>query len=80
MFKQILMVDVTPGTTLATMIGGILAPWISLFYGPNRLIPIILLVSVTAMDWVTGIAASKKIKHILRSMVFDKEYRVPCSF
>ncbi|SFE95993.1 Phage-related holin (Lysis protein) [Paenibacillus algorifonticola] len=62
MYKQIFMVDVTPSTKLVTMIGGFLAPWIGLFYGPNRLIPIILLVAVTAMDWITGIAAAKKDK------------------
>ncbi|ANY67592.1 hypothetical protein BBD42_14745 [Paenibacillus sp. BIHB 4019] len=60
MFKPIFNVDITPGTTIAGAIGAFLAPWIGLIYGEGRLIPILLLMVVIGLDWITGIAASQK--------------------
>ncbi|OBZ08590.1 phage holin family protein [Bacillus sp. FJAT-26390] len=68
MFKKWFAVDVTEGRAIATGIGAALAPWVSLIYGDGRLIPILLLIIVIGLDWVTGISAAKK------DTVFSSEY------
>ncbi|ANY70402.1 hypothetical protein BBD42_30825 [Paenibacillus sp. BIHB 4019] len=60
MYRQLFAVDITPGKTMAAAVGAFLAPWIGVFYGPDRLVPILLLVVVIVLDWITGIAASHK--------------------
>ncbi|MGG1637237.1 phage holin family protein [Paenibacillus sp. NRS-1760] len=68
MFKQWLSVDVTEGRAIAAIIGAAIAPWVSLIYGNGRLIPIVLLIVVIALDWITGISAALKDK------TFSSEY------
>jgi phage-related holin len=68
MYKKWFAVDVTEGRAIATGIGAALAPWVSLIYGDGRLIPILLLIIVIGLDWVTGISAAKK------DTTFSSEY------
>jgi phage-related holin len=68
MYKKWFAVDVTEGRAIAAGIGAVIAPWVSLIYGDGRLIPIMLLIIVIALDWITGISAAKK------DMTFSSEY------
>lgn len=60
MIRQIFTLDVTADKAIAAAMGAFLAPWVTLFYGADRLIPILLLVVVITLDWITGIAAAHK--------------------
>ncbi|WP_054028142.1 phage holin family protein [Bacillus sp. FJAT-28004] len=62
MYKQWLSVEMTEGKTIATALGAVLAPWVSLIYGDGRVIPVAILLFVIALDWITGIAAARKDK------------------
>ncbi|WP_138756591.1 phage holin family protein [Paenibacillus sinopodophylli] len=62
MYKQWLAVDITEGRVIATGIGAVIAPWVTMIYGDGRLIPIILMLVVIGLDWITGIEAARKDK------------------
>jgi toxin secretion/phage lysis holin len=58
--KEIFSINVTPSKAAAVAVGGIIGPWIDLFYGNGRLLPILLLIIVIFIDWITGVAAAHK--------------------